>query len=39
MGADPRHKALFLEIDHMTGHALEQEAVDIVTQSPFRIRR
>ena len=30
MGADPLHKDIFLEIDHMTGHALEQYAVDIV---------
>jgi hypothetical protein len=33
MGADPLHKDLFLEIDHMQGHALLQSAVDAVTQS------
>jgi hypothetical protein len=33
MGADPLHKDLFLEIDHMQGHALLQSAVDVVTQS------
>jgi hypothetical protein len=28
MGADPRHKDIFLEIDHMPGHAIAQSAVD-----------
>jgi Tol biopolymer transport system component len=30
MGADPMHKDIFLEIDHMTGHALSQAAVEKV---------
>ena len=33
LGADPLHKDIFLEIDHMQGHALLQSAVDVVTQS------
>ncbi|HET8757307.1 MAG TPA: hypothetical protein VFM58_14915, partial [Solirubrobacteraceae bacterium] len=30
MGADALHKDIFLEVDHMTGHALSQTAVDRV---------
>ena len=30
MGADPQHKDIFLEIDHMTNHALSQDAIDQV---------
>ncbi len=30
LGADPDHKDVFLEIDHMTGHALAQTAIDRV---------
>ena len=33
MGADPLHKDVFLEIDHMQGHGLLQSAVDVVTQA------
>jgi len=30
MGADPMHKDIFVEIDHMAGHALSQAAIDAV---------
>ena len=30
MGADPAHKDVFVEIDHMTGHGLSQTALDRV---------
>ena len=30
MGADPRHKDIFVELDHMSGHALDQGALDSV---------
>jgi hypothetical protein len=33
MGADPRHKDLFLEIDFMKGHQVDQAAVEIVIKS------
>ncbi len=33
MGADPMHKDIFLEIDAMDGHELEQLSVDLVVQA------
>jgi hypothetical protein len=33
MGADPLHKDIFLEIDHMQGHLLLQSAIDVVSRS------
>lgn len=31
MGADPRHKDIFMEIDYMENHKLDQAAIDSVT--------
>ena len=33
MGADPRHKDLFVEIDYMDSHKIDQAAVDMITAS------
>jgi hypothetical protein len=33
MGADPLHKDIYVEIDHMSGHALSQTAIDGVVAS------
>jgi hypothetical protein len=33
MGADPNHKDLFIELDFMPPHRIEQQAVDLVVQA------
>jgi Calx-beta domain/HYR domain len=33
MGADPMHKDIFVEIDSMQGHALSQDAIDVVVRA------
>jgi hypothetical protein len=33
MGADPRHKDIFIEIDSMPGHVLSQAAIDVMVDA------
>jgi Concanavalin A-like lectin/glucanases superfamily len=37
MGANPRHKDIFVEVDYMSGHRPSQEALDIVRDSFARV--